>query len=257
MPRYALTLEYEGTAYAGYQVQPGQPTVQAELQRAFQAITGKSADIRVSGRTDAGVHAEGQVIAVTLDRGWHPAKLRDALNANLPRDVAIVDGRLVPPEFDPRRWAWGKHYRYRWLVRPSRSPTRDAFVWHRRSPLDVSGMRLAAERLVGRHDFSSFRASGCVAASPVRMVKGLELREQGDELHLHAHGQGFLRHMVRIIAGTIYEVGVGRREPGWVDEVLEARRRDTAGRTAPARGLCLVAVDYRDGPPPWIEPSTA
>jgi len=213
--------------------------------------------VRGAGRTDAGVHAEGQTASFDTEKRWGDRSLRDALNAHLPDDLACVEAREVSDAFDPRRWAWGKHYRYRWLDRPTRSPLRIDRAWHIRRPLDALAMAAAAAHLVGRHDFSAFRAAGCTAAHPVRVIEALTVTRHADELWLDARGQGFLRHMVRIIAGSLTEVGLGNQPPDWTAELLSGRDRALAGRTAPAHGLTLVEVRYERGPPPWVDGAEA
>ncbi|TNE84454.1 MAG: tRNA pseudouridine(38-40) synthase TruA [Deltaproteobacteria bacterium] len=246
-----MVLEYDGTRFAGWQVQPGQRTVQAEIEAALERFLGHPVRVSVAGRTDAGVHALGQVISFETRARRPVAAMAKALNGMLPDDVAVVTAREVPLAFDPRRWAWSKHYRYRWLDRDARSPLRAPHVWKVRGPLDVAAMDAAAALLVGRHDFGAFRAVGCAAAHAVREVTGASVTRVGDEVHLDVHGNGFLRHMVRIIAGTLHEVGRGAQGPAWVGEVLASQDRARAGRTAPAAGLTKIAVHYEEGPPPW------
>ena len=250
--RWRLVVEYDGTDFAGWQVQPEARTVQGVLQETLAGWLGHPVRITASGRTDAGVHALGQVASFVTEVDRPARAMRDGVNVQLPRDVAIVDAAAVPEAFDPRRWARGKHYRYRWLVRPARSPLRERYCWHVPRGLDAEAMAAGAVHLAGWHDFSSFRASGCQATHPRRHVTDIAVRRHEDEVHLDIRGQGFLRHMVRIIAGTLTEVGRGGRSPGWVREVQEARDRSAGGRTAPARGLTLVEVAYGAGPPEWV-----
>lgn len=249
--RWRIVLEYEGTRFEGWQVQPGRRTVHGEVAGALERLLGHPVELLVSGRTDAGVHAEGQAAAFDAVVVRTPRAIRDGLNAHLPDDVACVSAEEVDSAFDPRAWSWGKLYRYRWLDRPARSPLRQARVWHVRGRLDEAAMHVAAEALLGRHDFSAFRAAGCGAKHAVREITAIEVVREADEVRLDVRGNGFLRHMVRIVAGTLAEVGQGRQPPAWVADVLGSRDRAAAGRTAPARGLTLVAVTYGDGPPPW------
>jgi tRNA pseudouridine38-40 synthase len=190
------------------------------------------------------VHAAMQVVSFTSEVERSPKSVRDGLNARLPETVACVQAEVVPDAFDPRHSPHRKTYRYRWLVRPSRSPLRRGQVWHVRAELDVDAMAAGVAHLVGSYDFSSFRASGCTATHPNRTVEAAAIERVGDEVHLTMVGTGFLRHMVRIVAGTLYEVGRGARPPGWVAEVLAARDRARAGRTAPAAGLLLERIEY-------------
>ena len=249
--RWRLDLEYDGAGFAGWQLQPGQRTVQGELEAALAVVLQHPVRVSVAGRTDAGVHAQRQVVSFTTHAVRQERALLGGVNALLDDDVAILAAQPVPMDFDPRRWSWGKHYRYRWLVRSAPSPLRRGRVWHWRKGLDVEAMHAGAQLLVGRNDLSSFRATGCTATHPVRVVESLEVRREGDEVWLDARGQGFLRHTVRIIAGSLHEVGRGRRRPEWIGEVLAARDRSLAGMTAPAGGLSLLEVRYGEGPPPW------
>lgn len=248
--RWRIVLEYDGTDFEGWQIQPGRRTIQGELEAALARILGHPSPVLVSGRTDAGVHAEGQVAAFDAAVERSADAIRAGLNGELPPDLACVRAEPAVPDFDPRRWAWGKTYRYTWLDRPSRSPLRRRRAWHVR-PLDEEAMRPGAAHLLGVHDFSSFRAAGCGAAHPVREVAAISVHRVGDEVRLEVKGHGFLRHMVRIIAGTLTEVGLHKRDPSWVLDVLRANDRSWAGRTAPAQGLTLVEVRYGEGPPPW------
>jgi tRNA pseudouridine38-40 synthase len=247
--RWRLVMEYDGADFLGWQVQPGGRTVQGVLEEALEQLFLEPVRAYPSGRTDAGVHAIEQVVAFDARVERSPREVRDALNALLPDDVAVVRAERAEPDFDPRRWVEAKQYRYTWVDRPSRSPLRRDRAWHVRGPLDVEAMDAATHLLVGRHDFTSFRAAGCTAAHPVRLVKDMAVVRRDDEVHLDVVGHGFLRHMVRIIAGTLLEVGRGRRPPGWVGEVLAACDRSGAGRTAPPQGLTLLSVSYGAGPP--------
>lgn len=249
--RWKLVLEYDGRDFAGWQHQRGQRTVQETLETAIAALVGHPAHVTVAGRTDAGVHAEAQVCSFLTTTVREERAVREGLNYHLPRDVAIVKAELVDDRFDARHWSWGKHYRYSYLTRTSRSPLREARSWHVRD-LDAARMADGARHLVGRHDFSSFRSAGCAATHPVRTIEAIEVGVEGDLIVMDVRGQGFLRHMVRIIAGTLADVGRGRRPPAQIAEVLAARDRLAAGKTAPPQGLTLVEVRYGDGPPPWI-----
>lgn len=248
--RWRLVLEYDGADFAGWAVQPGQRTIQGELQAALAQLLGHPVTVAVSGRTDAGVHAERQVAAFDTTSVRERKNILRGLSSLLPDDVAAVDAGVVPASFDPRRDAKRKHYRYVWLDRRERSPLRRRRVWWVRRPLDVEAMDRAAAHILGTHDFSSFRATKCDATHPRRTIPCLDVTRVGDEVHLNAYGHGFLRHMVRIIAGTLTDVGRGRRDPAWLAEVLAARDRAAAGRTAPACGLTLVSVSYLQPPEP-------
>jgi tRNA pseudouridine38-40 synthase len=249
--RWRLVVEYRGTDFVGWQVQPNGRSVQQVLEDGLASFLGERVHVSASGRTDAGVHALGQVVSfeTTVQR---PAKaMRDGLNTRLPADVACVSAETVADDFDPRRWARRKTYRYTWLVRRARSPLRDDRVCHARHGLDVEAMAQAARALVGTHDFASFRAVGCASTHAVRTIEDARVYAEGDLIHLEVVGNGFLRHMIRIVAGTLAEVGRGRRSPAEFAAVIAARQREAAGPTAPAKGLTLVSVVYGDGPPEW------
>ncbi|MBN2798754.1 MAG: tRNA pseudouridine(38-40) synthase TruA [Deltaproteobacteria bacterium] len=249
--RWKLTLEYDGTDFHGWSIQPNGRTVQGELEVALAQLLRHEVQVAGSGRTDAGVHAAGQVAAFTTSAERTPDNILRGLNAMLPGDLAVVRAERVHLGFDPRHDAKVKHYRYRWLDRQARSPLRRRDAWWVRDPLDVEAMQAAVQPLMGTHDFSSFRAAGCDAAHPVRTVQRLAVSRRGGEVHLDAHGHGFLRYMVRNIAGSLWVIGLRRRPPEWLAEVLAARDRGVAARTAPALGLTLLSVQYgeeREGP---------
>ncbi|MFT7519840.1 MAG: tRNA pseudouridine38-40 synthase [Kiritimatiellia bacterium] len=244
MVRWKLVLEYDGTHFVGWEVQPAQRSVQGAVEEALHQLLQHPVRVSVSGRTDSGVHAEGQVASFVTGAKRDARAIREGLNALLPVDVACIEAVVVPMSFDPRRQARIKHYRYRYLCRPSRSPLRSDRVWHLRHPLDDERMHQAVLMLAGTHDFSSFRAAGCGAKTTVRTLERWSVARVGDEVVLDAMGHGYLRHMLRIVAGTAYEIGRRRRPPEWMAQVLAARDRSAAGRTAPARGLTLIEVRY-------------
>ncbi len=246
MARFKLVLEYEGSGFEGWQIQPDSRTVQGVLAAAIERISGERDPTVVgSGRTDAGVHAEGQVASVEIGKGFAPDKLREALNGVLPSDLAVMGVEAAAPDFDARKHARHKHYRYQiWNGRVA-SPLRAARFAHVRVPLDVAAMVEAARAFVGEHDFSSLRAAGSSVPTSVRTVTRCDVvGEGGAEIVLHVSGTGFLRHMVRNLAGTLIEVGRGRFGPAEMSEILAARDRAVAGPTAPAQGLTLGSVDY-------------
>lgn len=214
-----------------------------------RALGGEAVRVTASGRTDAGVHALAQVVGFRARTRREPAALLNALNQLLPRDIAALDAEIMPEHFQVRAWVRRKLYRYRVLNRRMRCPFREGFVWHWRGPILVAPMAEAAQTLLGRHDFSSFRAQGCGAAHPVRTLESARVFATDDqEIHLEFVGNGFLRHQVRIMAGTLLEIGMGRRAPDDLPRVLAARDRMSAGQTAPAHGLWLVWVELGDGP---------
>jgi len=246
MPTFRLTLEYDGSEFAGWQSQAqGERTVQATLAAALAEIAGGPVRVTGAGRTDAGVHAEGQVAAAAFETRLAPETLLRALNAHLPRDLAVVDCALAHDGFDPRREARGKRYRYDVWNGAAPAPLRRRRFHHVREVLDVGAMQAAAAPLLGRHDFASFQAAGSSISDPVRSLTRVEVAgASGSEIQFWFEGDGFLRHMVRNLVGTLLEVGVGRRPAGSMAALLAARDRTQAGPTAPARGLTLVRVDY-------------
>ena len=246
MPNYRLGVEYDGSAFHGWQVQAGgELTVQGALVEAVERVTGERVVVSGSGRTDAGVHAEGQVASFHLHAEWEPERLQRALNGVLPRAASVAHLQIVPGGFDARRSAVGKRYRYRIWNGPHRSPLRAARQAHVPQPLDVASMGAAAAGLVGEHDFASFQASGSDVVTTVRRLTRLEvIGDPGGEVEIVAEGSGFLRHMVRNLVGTLIEVGLGKRTPGSMVALLAALSRHEAGPTAPAHGLSLERVDY-------------
>lgn len=253
MPRLKLTIEYDGTDFVGWQVQPNGRSVQEVVERAASRLLKEEVRVLAAGRTDSGVHALGQVASL-----WSPMDLplkawMKGLNSLLPQDVAVVGAEVVPDDFDPRRWSLSKQYRYLISNRPVRSPLRRRTHWEIFQRLDFEAMTRAAVALEGRHDFSAFRAADCEARNALRNVHRVELQARGDELSITVEGDAFLKHMVRNFVGTLVEVGRGRRPVEWVREVLEGKDRTLAGRTAPPQGLTLMHVVYGLGPRPRRE----
>ena len=237
-------LEYDGSGFAGWQQQAKGRTVEAELKRALRSITGQEHKVYAAGRTDAGAHAEGQVVSFQTDGRISPRRLVGALNAKLPPDVAVLSAEEVPDTFHARYSARWRRYRYRYLDRPSRPALERGRCWQVRGPLDADAMAKAAKALVGKHDWTSY----CSASEPpdarVREMRSARVLRRGDIVELELVAEGFLRGLARSIAGAMAEVGRGRRPPEWVGEVLEAHDRRRAARTAPAGGLTLVEVVY-------------
>ena len=239
-----VVLEYDGSGFAGWQQQAHGRTVEAELKRALKAVTGQDLKVYAAGRTDAGAHAEGQVVSFQTDGRISPHRMVAALNARLPADVAVLSGEEVSDEFHARYSARWRRYRYRYLDRPSRPALERGRCWHVRGALDVDAMSAAAKALTGKHDWTSY----CSASEPpdarVREMRSARVVRRGDVVELELVAEGFLRGLARSIAGALAEVGRGRRPPEWVGEVLEARDRRKAARTAPAGGLTLMEVIY-------------
>ena len=239
-----ITIEYDGTHYHGWQVQPTGETIQAVLERAISTFLRTPARIMGSGRTDAGVHALGQVANFFSEKEYGPYRIRRALNALTPDDITIKEVEIVADSFDARRDGQSRVYEYHILNRTTPSPFYLNRAWHLHGPLDMDAMRRAILCLLGEHDFSSFRAAGCDAAHPVRKVYRTLLEPRGELLVYTIEATAFLRHMVRNIVGTLAEVGRGLRTPQSFMELLEARDRTKAGPTAPPHGLFLVEVKY-------------
>jgi tRNA pseudouridine38-40 synthase len=248
MPRVRLTLEYDGTDFVGWQRQPNGRSVQEVLEAALAELLGAPVPTAAAGRTDAGVHALGQVVALDSPRALPAQAYVRGLSALLPGDVAVVGADEVPDDFDPRRWATGKRYRYLISRRPVRAPLLRRTHWEIFSSLDVEAMQTASTSLIGTHDFTSFRAADCEAPHPRRTLRELEVQTVGAILRIEVEGTAFLKHMVRNIVGSLVEIGRGRRTSAWIGDVLRARNRTLAGPTAPAHGLTLVEVTYGPGP---------
>lgn len=245
--QYRLIVEYDGTDFHGWQLQPGARTVQGELEVAVARLFGVPVRVTAAGRTDAGVHAAGQVVCFRADREMAPATVRRALNALTGDDLSVCGVDCVDNGFDPRRHAASRRYVYRIWNRSEPSPFWRRYAWFVPRALDVAAMHRVAVQLCGEHDFSSFRGAGCDAAHPRRRVTRSTLTVDGPLLAYEIEATAFLRHMVRNIVGTLVEVGVGQRPPD-LQPLLAARDRTQAGATAPACGLCLVEVRYgRDG----------
>ncbi len=248
MRHFRLTLSYDGTAYAGWQIQKNAPTIQAELQSALQRITGQRVPVVASGRTDAGVHALGQVVSFACDTTLEPDVLRRAINGNIPRDIIVLEVCEAPEGFHAIRDAICKRYRY--ILQDGDTPDvfSRAYAWHVPQRLDVETMRDGAQFLIGRHDFSSFEAAGSERTSSVRTISDLEVHRREtsflDRVVIEVQADGFLYNMVRNIVGSLVDVGRYNQSVEWIGQVLETRDRKQAGATAPPQGLFLVHVDY-------------
>ncbi|MEZ4368520.1 MAG: tRNA pseudouridine(38-40) synthase TruA [Kofleriaceae bacterium] len=256
MAQLRLDVEYDGTDLCGYQRQANGPTVQGHLEEVLSRMFDAPIVVTGASRTDAGVHARGQVVTLRPPRALPLEGLRRGLNSMLPETIAVRAVTEVGDDFHPRLSATGKHYRYQLWLRPSRAPRLRAWAWHRFTPLDRPAMAAAAAGLVGEHDFAAFRAVGCTALTTRRLIRSIDLVElEPDLLAIEVRGNAFLRNMVRILAGTLVDVGEGRLEPGQMPEILASGDRARAGQTAPAHGLCLMEVCYdgvRVGPPPRL-----
>lgn len=256
MPRYRITIEYDGTPFVGWQTQAIGASVQSAIERAIEAFTGETVTLRAAGRTDAGVHASGQVAHFDLVAARKPNVIREAVNFHLkPAPVVVLACSEVTADFDARFSAIRRHYLYRILNRRSRPALSRDRVWWVAVPLDADRMARAAAHLVGRHDFTTFRAAQCQASSPLRTLDRLEVSRHGDEIHIEASARSFLHHQVRSMVGTLKHVGEGKWQAEDVGRALAARDRAQCGVVAPAAGLYLVAVDY--GPPHAALPRSA
>lgn len=251
MPTFKLTLCYDGTDFAGWQIQPGHETIQGDLQRALENLIGTAIPVVGSGRTDAGVHALGQVASLTVPDWPHgAAALARALNTQLPPAIAVLDACEVADQFHAIRDATRKTYRYQLQIGGVRDVFEHRYRWHLKRPLNVDAMRQAARHLIGQHDFASFQAAGAERKTTVRNVVGCELVEQPAsqpdrvQLAIEIAADGFLYNMVRNIVGTLVEVGWSKRTADSVADTLAQKNRDAAGPTAPPHGLFLVRVDY-------------
>ncbi|WP_428485267.1 tRNA pseudouridine(38-40) synthase TruA [Rhodopila sp.] len=248
MTRWALLLEYDGTGLVGWQRQAQGVSIQGLLEQAAERLN-HNAPVAciVAGRTDAGVHAEGQVAQIDLPDGYRPEKVRDALNFHLkPHRIVVVSAVSVPADWNARFTANRRTYRYRILNRRSRPALLANRVWHVAAPLDADAMHHAAQRLLGRHDFTSFRAASCQAKSPIRTLDRLDVHRDGDIIEINTAARSFLHHQVRNLVGTLKLVGDGHWPVQRVTTALQARNRAEAGPTAPAEGLTLMAVGYPD-----------
>jgi tRNA pseudouridine38-40 synthase len=246
MPRYRLTIEYDGRPYHGFQAQAGLASVQGAIERAVAAFCGQTLRLQAAGRTDAGVHATGQVIHLDLEKAWRPEVVRDALNAHLvPDPVVVLDAQVAPDGWHARFSATKRRYLYRILNRKSPPALDQGRVWHVKKPLDAEAMHAAAQVLVGHHDFTTFRDLGCQAKSPVKTLDLVAVRREGEAVLLAFASRSFLHRQVRSMTGSLAEVGLGRWSAEDLKAALEARDRRACGPVAPAEGLYLTAVEYK------------
>jgi tRNA pseudouridine38-40 synthase len=245
MPRYKLIIEYDGTPFSGWQWQEDAPTVQRVLTDAVTALCGHAVKIAGAGRTDAGVHALAQVAHVDLEKDWRGDKLRDAANAHLrPHPVAVLSAEKVPDDFDARFSAKKRHYLYRIVNRRADLALERTRAWRVPRRLDAVAMQDAAQRLVGRHDFTTFRSTECQAKSPVKTLDVLNVTREGDEVRVETSARSFLHNQVRSMVGSLVLVGDGKWSADDLADALAARDRAACGPVAPPEGLYLVRVDY-------------
>lgn len=258
MPRYKLIIEYDGSGYAGWQTQPGQPSIQEALETAVLKFSGVKTEVAGAGRTDAGVHATAQVAHVDLPRETDPFKVMQGINyylfneggdipaAPIPNRIAVLRAEPAPDDFHARFSAKRRHYVYRIINRRSRLGLEAGRAWHVIEPLDAEKMHKAAQYLLGNHNFTSFRDSECQAKSPVKTLDKLDVKRIGEEVRITTNARSFLHHQVRIMAGTLALVGKGKWKPEDVRAALKAADRTKSGPTAPPEGLYLVGVEYGD-----------
>jgi tRNA pseudouridine38-40 synthase len=247
MPRYRIDIEYDGGPYSGWQRQAGQHSVQAAVEQAIHAFSGEDVTIRGAGRTDAGVHARGQVAHFDLEREWAPDRVMAAINAHLGmagERVSVTAATVADAEFDARFSATARHYLYRILNRRAPPALERGQVWHVARKLDADAMHEAAQLLVGKHDFTTFRSVQCQAKSPVKTLDRLDVTRDGDIVEIRASARSFLHNQVRSMAGTLKRVGEGAWTVDDVRAALEAANRAACGPVAPPDGLFLMKVDY-------------
>ena len=245
MPRYKLTIEYDGTPFVGWQMQDNGLSVQSVLTDAIAAFAGERAAVQGAGRTDTGVHALGQVAHVDLTKEWDNDTVRDAINFHLrPQPIAVLSAEQVEPTFDARFSATKRHYLYRIANRRADLTLDQNRVWRVPRALDAAGMHSAAQKLVGRHDFTTFRAAECQAKSPVKTLDRLDVTREGNEVRVQASARSFLHHQVRSMVGSLVHVGEGKWSSADLAGALSVRDRAACGQVAPPYGLYLVCVEY-------------
>ncbi|MFZ4857066.1 MAG: tRNA pseudouridine(38-40) synthase TruA [Desulfuromonadaceae bacterium] len=244
MPTVLVTIAYDGTNYSGWQVQPNGVAVQAIVEDALEKLLKERVQVRSSGRTDAGVHARAMAASFTTCRNLPLQAFVEGTNRFLPADIAIQSARIVTDGFKPITMAHAKQYRYTIINSSVRSPLDRLYSWQVREPLDLAAMEDAAGRFVGSHNFAAFRASNCVAKTTVRRIDSVQITRQGSRITVDVIGGGFLKNMVRVMVGTLVDIGKGRFTPMDIDRLLQGGERKEAGCTAPACGLCLIHVMY-------------
>ena len=248
MPRYKLTLEYDGTPFVGWQLQENGPSVAGALADAIERFAGERTEVSGAGRTDAGVHALGQVAHVDLEKEWDTDTVRDALNAHLrPHPIAVISAERVAADFHARFSATARHYRYRIVNRRADLAIERDRAWRIGKPLDAPAMHKGAQKLIGHHDFTTFRSAECQAKSPQKTLDRLDVAREGEDIHIEASARSFLHHQVRSMVGSLALVGEGRWSADDLAKALAAKDRSACGPVAPAQGLYLVRVDYAGG----------
>ena len=244
MKNFRLTISYDGTRYFGWERQPGKDTIQGKLEAVLSRMTGAEVNVIGAGRTDAGVHAKAMTANAYMDTDMEPEAVRDYLNRYLPEDICVQDVKLAADRFHARYRAVGKLYTYTCYVGDTKPVFNRKYVTVLDFQPDVAKMQQAAQYLVGEHDYKSFCAKAQMKKTTVRIVDSIEITRRKEYLYFDFHGTGFLQNMVRILVGTLLDVGAGKTPPEQVKEILEAKNRTLAGPTAPPQGLCLMKVDY-------------
>jgi len=245
MPRYKLTIEYDGTPFSGWQIQDNAPSVQGALETAVKAICGEQVRVHGAGRTDSGVHALGQVAHCDIVKHFVPGRFRDGLNAHLrPHPIGVISADVVPDDFEARFSARKRHYRYRIKNTRANLAIDIGRAWRLPRPLDTDAMHAAAQRLLGKHDFSTFRDTECQAKSPLRTLDQLDVIRHGDDIDVLTSARSFLHSQVRSMVGSLVWVGEGRWSADDLAAALEAKTRSACGPVAPPEGLYLARVDY-------------
>ncbi len=247
MPRYKLTLEYHGSPFIGWQRQASGLSVQGVIEDALRKLEPDTAGVIGAGRTDAGVHATGQVAHCDMIGDWDPFRLSEALNYHMkPNPVGVTAAELVPDDFHARFSAIRRHYLYRVIARRAPLALERGLAWRVVAPLDVPAMKQAAKALIGNHDFTTFRSVHCQAKSPVKTLDAIDITQTGPEIQFRLHARSFLHNQVRSLVGTLERVGAGKWPPGQVSEALHAKDRTACGQVAPPDGLYLTQVDYAE-----------